>query len=94
MLFVTKIFAAKTNTTESDWERIFSGEKTLLTADDLVRVNSIPKTDDEDLQEEKMLKILAMSRMSNEDATHVIQILNDFSERSPTDRKVQGMVSS
>lgn len=78
MVFAKKLFASKTNTSESDWERIFLGDKTLFTADERVRINSIPKNDDSELREREMLKILAMSRMSKEDATYVIQLHNSI----------------
>ncbi|XP_037039924.1 uncharacterized protein LOC119076953 [Bradysia coprophila] len=88
IIIATKIFASKTNTSESDWERIMSGDKALLTADELVRIDSIPTNDDEKL--EKMLTILAKSRMNNEDSTRVIQLINDCSDSLPKDQQIKG----
>lgn len=86
------IFASKTTTSEEDWTKIISGDRTLLSEAEIKAINTNREQSPDDKW--RLLKKLAQLRMSEENANHIIEILNKMRTGATIHEINEGRVSS
>lgn len=84
------VFAAKSNTSESDWHKIMSGDKSILTANETQQIATATQTTTDDNW--WLLKKLAKLRMNADNANHVENILEKLNKGTTVYRISDGLV--